>query len=168
MTVSEALRASTTEPDHPEAAVDLGCQRYINPTLTVTFEGQTMQWKALYFLDCADGKIHALDGVPRGAIPLFWPSDVDVYPHELTTPGGITGRVQPVLDWLADSSSSACTGEKLCWEDGKWVVPKEKLPTLYVSSPPRSAVRPPNTKDGLTCPDYGGSWTQPLPKYSIS
>lgn len=106
------------------------CSRYINPTTTVTFQGHTVQWKALYLFDCADGKVHALDPVMQDAVPLFWSSDVDVYPYELTDVG-ITGRVQPVLDWLTTNSSASCAGTKLCYENGKWVVPKEKLPAPY-------------------------------------
>jgi hypothetical protein len=139
-TVEDALR----DAGEGRKADDPACSRYINPTITVKFQGHTVQWKALYFLDCADGKVHALDAVMQDAVPMFWSSDVDIYPYELTD-AGITGRVQPVLEWLTANSSASCTGTKLCYENGKWVVPKEKLPTPYVLAHPRSALRPPNS-----------------------
>ena len=125
ITVDDVLRDAGDGRKTPDPA----CKRYINPTLTVKFQGQTVQWKALYFLDCADVKVHAIDAVLQDAVPMFWPDDVDIYPHELTDAASITGRVQPVLGWLNANSSASCTGTKLCWENGKWVVPKEKLPT---------------------------------------
>lgn len=144
------------------------CSRYINPIITVSFEGHTVEWKALYFLDCADGKVHAIDPVMGDAVPSFWPSDVDVYPYELTDTG-ITGRVQPVLDWLTSNSSASCAGTKLCYENGKWVVPKEKLPALYVPAQPRGALGagPLGGTGGLTCADYGGRYSQPNPFFDL-
>ena len=55
------------------------CLSYINPTLTVSFQGQTVQWKALYFSNCADGKMYAIDPLMGDAVPDFW--SADVYPY---------------------------------------------------------------------------------------
>ena len=126
------------------------CTHYFTATITATFEGQTAQWRPLYFTECANGSMEALDLVMKDAVPHFW--SADVYPYALLMAEGIRGRRQAAQEWLKAHASASCTGKQVCYENGAWVVPEENIPALYVPLP-HSSIKPPNSEDGLTCAD---------------
>lgn len=110
------------------------CTRYIAATLSAKYKSQTAQWKAIYLLGCRDGML-ALDLVMGNAVPTFW--EATVYPHTLLREGGIRGRNPAVQQWLHSRASASCTGLKTCYENGRVVIPADKIPAPY--SPTSSA-----------------------------
>lgn len=132
------------------------CTSYIAATIKATYQGQAAQWKALYLLGCAKGEVLAVDLVMDDAVSKFW--SASVYPYTLLRADGIRGRTPAVQEWLQAHGSATCTGTQACFENGAIMVPKQKIPALRTTS----GIKPPNTSDGLSCPDYGFSHTSTL------
>ena len=125
------------------------CTGYFTASITATFKGETEQWRPLYLTGCEGGMV-ALDPVMvvSQAVPDFW--DADIYPYILLgDPRNPRIRNAAVQEWLHAHASETCTGNQVCYENGGYVTPKDKIPLVT----PQAGIQPPNKSDGLTCPD---------------